>query len=179
MSSFTLFFLREYSIELMETQFSHRLLDNDLHTVRGKTAGAFIASGSFQWTAAVRALSILIIKGLLSKEGKGSSILSGGRNSLAASLDYAFVKAPLWLSDMFGTDTLGKPLLRRFVYITNPCRKRPGPVSITLTPEFLKETHISIFLNDKEIKDLAKLSSLLNSLEGKVESAEDNLRAVA
>ena len=177
----TLNFMGSRLPQLIEILFHQGNPNNSLHTVRGKTAGAFVASGSFQWTAAVKALSILILKGVLAKEG-ASPILNGGKGSLAASLDHAFVKAPLWLIDMFGSDANGRPLFRRFVNITNPYRKRPGPVSIALTEKFLKETHISIFLDERELKTADELRSLLNSLEGKIDVVADGrteLRAVA
>ena len=131
MKELILIFANGEKAELTEASFSLGGNTKKLHVVRGKTSGAFIASGSFQWTAAVKAISILIIKGVLAKEQCASPILSGGKGSLAASLDHALVKAPLLLLDMFGDDESGRPLLERFTSITNPGRKRPWQVSIS------------------------------------------------
>ena len=122
---------------------------------------------------------VLILKGVLAKNRQESPILTGDKGSLAAALDHALVKAPLWLADMFGSDENGKPLFRRFVFITNPGRKRPGPVSISLTPRFLEETHISIFLEGKELVGHTEVTALLSKLEQRTAAVEAVLMAVA
>ena len=179
MRKLQLHFMGLYLPELIEASFSSSKSTNTLHTVRGKTAGAFVASGSFQWTFAVKALMVVVLRGMLAKNRLGSSILTGEKGSLAAALDHALVKAPLWLSDMFGSDESGRPLFRRFVFITNPGRKRPGPVSISLTPKFLEETHISIFLDNQELRSATDIAELLKKLEQRADDSDATLMAVA
>lgn len=88
-------------------------------TVRGKTSGAYMCAGSFQWTPAVKAVCVLFLQVLarsLSELTYTEALISGMRGSLASSLDYAIDKEPQWLCDMFGLDSAGKSNLRRLLF---------------------------------------------------------------
>ena len=158
-------------IQLEKTSFR---LSSDLEflAVRGKTAGAYTCSGSFQWTQAVKAVSVLFLHALANSfenSGTATPMISGKRGSLASSLDAAIDKEPQWLCDMFGLDESGKSNLRRLIFRSNPGGKRPGPVSITLNesdlpPENIQVLVDSIPIHDREFlnKIIAKLSDDLN-----------------
>lgn len=134
--------------QLVETTFHHSLNSGPMHTVRGKSAGAFSGCGSFQWTTAVQALSLLCVTTAceFSRGNSHEVRLSGGRGSLAASLDYAITKEPEWIGDMFGADSRGTSLIRRLIKITNPNQKRPGPVTLALNERFMDLSLLQIRL---------------------------------
>jgi len=138
-------------------------------SVRGKTPGAWIGKGTFQWTAAVRALALLFVKWRYIRTLKGDGVewvtIAGNKGSLAASLDYALYKRPLWVFEMFGADHEGTPLLRRFIVRTNPGRKRAGPVIVGINSMFVADGKIEIFWDDVPALSLEKLRNLLTALE--------------
>jgi hypothetical protein len=111
-------------------------------SVRGKTGGAFRTAGSFQWTSAVKAFALLVVKTCAISE---DTLLRGDGSSLAASLDYAISKQPLWLTEMFGSDQNGICLVRRMILRTNPERKRPGPVTLGINHMYLPLESIVVF----------------------------------
>lgn len=124
------------SVTLNQTQFSHPLLERRLVSVRGAAAPENV--GTFRWSSGVRALSLLLTKQAVVSEvrrngnmnGHAPAAIEGGDNSLAASLDYAISKQPLWLQDMFGTTPQGTSISKLLFRRMNPDRKRPGPVTV-------------------------------------------------
>lgn len=174
------FLLRNDRPELVESHFIHANFGIERRSVRGKTAGVYPGYGSFQWTRAVSALCVLILKGLLSHidpEGQESPILIGGKGSLACSLDYALSKEPLWFFDMFGSERSGRALIRRYIKVTNSNRHLPGPVALRITSTFLVDTEIKLFLDSIEIKAQSSLRSLLHSIEHTEMSNRNTSRA--
>jgi hypothetical protein len=99
-------------------------------------------------------------------------ILLGERGSLAASLDYALTKQPMWIQEMFGSDAAGTSLAQRLFRRTNSHRKRPGPVVIKVNERALPPKNIHIYWNGKRIDDIAALETLL-SLFGAFEESEE------
>src|SRR5205085_2265597 len=108
-----------------------------LSTVRGKDIGANVASGTFEWTAAVQVLAAYLLRcavwGLRNSEHQFGPEwrllpdfprLEGRRGTPAASLNYAISKAPKWICEMFGCDVNGEPHLRRLIYRSNADFKR-------------------------------------------------------
>ena len=134
-----------------------------LRSVRGKTAGAYKGAGSFQWTSAVRALLTLFLKAV---EDPNGIHLSGYGGSLAVSWDDALSKQPVWLCEMFGADAIGHCVARRFISRTNPERKRPGPVSLSLNQNYLAASMIEVVMNGKVVTDVAEISAVRASVEG-------------
>lgn len=124
------------TVTLNQTRFSHPLLGRHLVAIRGATAPEHV--GTFRWSSGVRALALLLTKQAVVSEGRRNGTMNGhdpaaihgGDNSLAASLDYAISKQPLWLQDMFGTSPQGTPLSKLLFRRMNPDRKRPGPVTV-------------------------------------------------
>jgi hypothetical protein len=130
--------------ELTEVVFNDGISNLTRTSVRGKSGGPLREAGSFQWTSAVRALALLIVKTSATPSG---ALLRGLGNSLAASLDYAISKQPMWLTEMFGCDQHGISLARRLILRTNPERKRPGPVTLGINQSYLPPSQIAIFVN--------------------------------
>jgi len=148
--------------ELTEVQFQDGVHGNFRRSVRGKTGGPFRTAGSFQWTSAVKALALLLIK---TKSAPMEALLRGDANSLAASLDYAISKQPVWLTDMFGCDQQGISFARRLILRTNPERKRPGPVTLGINQMYISADSITVYVNGK-LCTRESLIPLCNELEG-------------
>lgn len=134
-----------------------------LRSVRGKTSGAYKGAGSFQWTSAVKALTLLFLRAV---EDPNGIHLSGYGGSLAVSLDYALSKQPVWLCEMFGTDGVGHSIARRFISRTNPERKRPGPVSLSLNQNYLAASMIEVVVDGRVVTDIAEISAARCAVEG-------------
>lgn len=158
MRELTLFFENE---ELVEVAF--KLATGEVRrTVRGKQSGARLDAGSFQWTSAVRGFALLATRTAARFE---PSSISGRAKSLAASLDYAISKQPMWLIEMFGVDHFGTSLIRRMVLRTNPERKRPGPTTLAINEKYLTAEGLKIYSNGKPCSgaDLVVLAVMLAS----------------
>lgn len=132
--------------ELVETSFVDGISSVPRLSVRGKTGGAFRSAGSFQWTSAVKAFSLLLLKTAACDE---QPVLRGEANSLASSLDYAISKQPQWLAEMFGCDHHGICFIRRCILRTNPERKRPGPVTLAVNLSYLPAASIEINIDGR------------------------------
>ena len=155
------------SCELVEVEFRLPIFQGSRRCVRGKTEGPLVSSGTFQWTRAVRAACTLFVLHKLSgnpdlkKTSRDEFLLAGEANSLAASLDYALSKQPLWLLDMFGVDSAGRTLTMRLFNRINPSRKRVGPVIIGVRDGVLGAGAVSIQFNEREIIDTQELQQIV------------------
>jgi hypothetical protein len=164
--SLTLYFEGTNHIELVKTEFKANEAASTRACVRGKTAGAFTSYGSFQWTSAVRAVCAVAIRYALSEANdKVDYFLIGGQGSLASSLDYALSKQPAWISDMFGSLHSGAPYAKRFFKVTNPNRKRPGPVAVAINKSRLSADQLKIFWNGHLAWDSNDLYTILFAIE--------------
>ncbi len=166
--------------QLTEVIFRENAGDEVRHTIRGKTGGAFRYAGSFQWTSAVKALSLLLARAALSPQ---NSAIQGHVGSLAASLDYAISKQPAWITEMFGCDQHGISFARRLILRTNPERKRPGPVVLAVNYVYLPQVSIEVFVNGTKCSttDLEKLIATLDDkpyTESLSEGAEGEKKAI-
>jgi hypothetical protein len=164
-----LYFAGNREPELVESCFRRAVDNSAFLSVRGKTSAAIQATGSFQWTTAVRALSVLFIKIAMTEYDESApsvNCLSGHKGSLASSLDYALSKQPRWIQEMFGIGNFGTAYARRLILRTNPERKRPGPVILGLNTIVLKPTNIAIFLNGEQLQSTDRLRELMATLEG-------------
>jgi hypothetical protein len=165
--SVELHFVGEADVQLAEARFIDKTTSTDRVTVRGKTAGAFRDAGTFQWTSAVRGLCILFARAKVAKllgDDVTPGRIIGGRGTIAASLDSAVTKQPMWIRDVFGNDCSGHALAQRLISRTNPNRKRPGPVILSVNERALAVSEIAIVWNNKRIKSLQALRSLLLGL---------------
>ena len=153
--------------ELYETAFKLLSTSGLRQTVRGKSNGAFGSFGSFQWTRAVKALSYLVLLTLRSspEEHSAPPMLIGGVDSLAASLDYAIDKQPLWLIDMFGLDSFGNPLICRLLRRSNPGRKRPGPVALAVNLNLLPSSSCVIRWDGRLLSSSEEISELMDAID--------------
>jgi hypothetical protein len=167
MSDFlALYFEGTKRIELIKTEFKAKEAMAVRTCVRGKTAGAFTSCGSFQWTSAVRAVCAVTIRYALSEANdKVDYFLIGGHGSLASSLDYALSKEPTWITDMFGTLHSGAPYAKRLFKVTNPNRKRPGPVAVAINRGRLSPEDLKIYLNSRLVWDANDLYTILFAIE--------------
>jgi hypothetical protein len=147
-----------YEPSLSKVAFSHPINDKELLTIRGRTSGANLdIGGTFPWTKALTALSVLGVSSAL----QANAVISGLRGSPASSLDYAITKGPVWIHEMFGTDRNGTPRARNYFRRTNTELKRVGPVLICFSPTIEK---IQITRDGNLIEDEKSLKLLLEQL---------------
>lgn len=170
MNYLTLWLASEQNPQLVRTEFRSSAHNLPRIAVRGKTSGAHLGAGTFQWTSAVCAMTVLLLRGAAFERtpnppGGLSIFLSGTRPSLASSLDDALYKAPAWLDDVFGSDVRGGLLARRLVITTNRALHRPGPVEHTLNPRFLKGMDITTHLGEGVIASADRLWELSDLIE--------------
>lgn len=139
-------------------------------TVRGNKAISGEVCGTFNWTAAVKALALLLVKQKLcwTEPNLCAGSLVGEAGSHASSLDFAISKQPLWLLDMFGVDAQGLSLARYLIQRQNPERKRAGPVVLSINPNRLSNTQLILRRNGKEVNEAGQLLSLYSSLEAEL-----------
>lgn len=164
--SVTLYFEGTAQVELVRTQVDLVGAQQPQVCVRGKTSGAYTRCGCFQWTSGVRGVCVAFLRFVLSERDTSVDyFLSGGKASLAASLDYALSKGPTWLADMFGLGRNGTLFARRFFRISNPNRKRPGPVVISVNSAVVNSYHIRFFWEGKPVQEIAALKTLLTAIE--------------
>ena len=165
-NSFIFHFEGSSRIELVKTEVRIAGIARTLSCIRGKTAGAYVSYGSFQWTSGVRGVCAAFLRFVLSEAGDTVDFcLVGGKGSLAASLDYALSKGPSWLGEMFGSGIGGSQLARRIFKITNPNRKRPGPVAISVNKNVVSVDHVQIYWDNKLVTDSAQLYAMLVGVE--------------
>jgi hypothetical protein len=153
-------------IEMVKTEARIAGIARTLSCIRGKTAGAYVSYGSFQWTSGVRGVCAAFLRFVLSEAGDSVDFcLVGGKGSLAASLDYALSKGPAWLGEMFGAGIGGNQIARRIFKITNPNRKRPGPVAISVNKNVVSADQVQIYWDNKLVTDPTQLYAMLVGIE--------------
>jgi len=148
--------------QLIQVIFKESSSGEARRSIRGKTGGAFRTAGSFQWTSAVKALGVLLVQTAFNPQ---TDSIQGQVGSLAASLDYALSKQPIWISEMFGCDQQGISFARRLLLRTNPERKRPGPVVISVNQVYILSSDIEVYVDglrcsESELEQL--VATLLN-----------------
>ncbi len=161
-----LFSSRDGEISLSSTRFLAGSGGQPVVAVR--STSLLSGQGTFQWTAAVKALCLFFVHAKFAPNSDQPT-LEGGAGTAAASLDYALSKEPSWMSDMFGSDEDGRPELLAFIRRVNPNRKRPGPVRLYVLRRLLVSDAIGLFLdgNRLEFKDIP---SITQSLERQLQS---------
>jgi hypothetical protein len=148
-------------VELLSTTF---IRGAQIHSIRGKYSPNS-TSGAFQWTRAVRALTVLICGTALNQNG--SFALKGESDSLASSLDYATSKSPQWLVNMFGCSHNGIPFAKLLIRRENPERKRGGHVAVHLNTRIIAPSDIVVSYRGQALQNqtLGDLTwSLINNL---------------
>lgn len=153
--------------ELVQTEFQFSADSPERTAIRGKTSGAHMLAQSFQWSAAVQALAVLILEYVSASSDQSVPVISGGRGSLAMSLDYAIQKQTNSLCEIFGTDSTGGPVISRLLLRTNSCRKRPGPVSIGVNHHALPRANIQVLFRNRIVSDAVQLQQMANAIRSK------------
>lgn len=145
--SVELHFRESQEIYLERTIVSSALLPRRLVSVRGKSAWSVASTGSFEWTSAVRALSLLLVQ---------NAITSGFRleGHLAQSLDYTLSKKPLWLREMFGISE-GVNFCNR-IFKRSRC-EYSAQIVVQLKLDILPTTGLKIYSNGRLIEGTSRL----------------------
>ncbi len=173
-SSVTFYFEGATPVELVRTQVELVGAPRPHTCVRGKTSGAYAQCGCFQWTSGVRGVCAAFLRFVLSERDTSVDyFVSGGKASLAASLDYALSKGPTWLLDMFGSGRNGTLFARRFFRISNPNRKRPGPVVISVNGSAINSCNIRFFWEGRPVQENGRIKALLDAIEAQEPSNSD------
>ncbi len=173
--SYTMYFEGIERLELVRSEFRASGATEPLVVIRGKTSGAFTRYGSFQWTSGVRAVCSAFLRFAMSEVSLGVDYcLIGSRGSLAASLDYALSKGPAWIGEMFGATPGGGLYAKRLFRITNPNRKRPGPVALSVNKSLIAGSSIEVHWNGQKVSDLSELSAILQSIESQDSELSDS-----
>jgi hypothetical protein len=172
----TLWFERNRACELVQVRFQ-RSQSSPRTSYRGKALAFERDAGLFQWSAAVKAFSILVVgtkAALPTKDVSQLYVLEGEGGSLAATLDYAIAKPTSWIVDLFGRESTGKSYARLVFKRENSERKRPGPVRILLTSQLYDPGALRVFLDGTEVVSKTELCNLLELLENPVEVKKNN-----
>jgi hypothetical protein len=163
---FAFFFEGDPHVELVKTDVFIAVAGSSMTCVRGKTAGAYRSYGSFQWTTGVRGVCAAFMRfKIYGATTLPDVCLIGGKNSLAASLDYAITKCPGWISGMFGSSSMGTPVIKRLFRVTNTNRKRPGPVAISVNGNIVVPDNVRFYKNNRLLTDGAEVYDLLAEVE--------------
>ena len=128
-------------LELMATHFSTPGHTIEISSFRGKVG--------FQWSRAVRALTILTLATKLNADKE--FIWKGTRGSLVSSLDYAIAKSPQWTVAMFGSYRAGTPLIKRIFKVTNSGCKLGPKLAVAYNSRFLNNNNIEVLLKGKPV----------------------------
>ena len=160
----SLYFVDSVAPSLNETRVNQTHTQEPLRATRGKTSGAYIGYGTFQWTTAVRALCVLMLETKISGCGSSDGMIQGGRPSLACSLDESINKGTSWLADMLGCSVSGKLLAKSVILRTNSSLKRPGLVTLRINPRQLLPKDIKIYIDSRELVLEGDLVVLKNKL---------------
>lgn len=160
----------EHSQALSKIEFRHPMLTEGRVAYRGKDSIALGSIYSFQWTAGIQAMAVLLLRTLAEEyirpgSHAATAILVGESGSLAASLDYALSKQPNWLLDIFGTDASGVSLARKLFHRANPERRRAGPVQISVNRKQLPWNSIEVFYHHTSLRDADSLVNLAENIE--------------
>lgn len=175
-----LFFGQTYPRQLVRTVFSVPAEGRELTCIRGKGAGAYLPHASFQWTNAVKALCELLIRAQLDaiqnggRKGVHSAqfVLEGGAGTSASSLDYAISRQPLWLLDMFGVDSSGISLARRFIRRWNSDRSSGDIVALSINENFLPTSSVDFLIGTGVVNGRVELGRLLDELADSAGAAQ-------
>ena len=134
--------------------------------------------GSFGWTRAVQALTVFLLRwaawGRSAQQDASSvPVIRGKRKSMASTLNDALTKKPLWLLDVFGCDSNGRPNVD-FIRRSNPDFKTPSnyPVELFLDRERLAPRSIKIKVDRTVVEDANKINDLANKIAGKYFKAD-------
>lgn len=175
-NTFTMHFEGTERLELIRSEFgpTGQAPEKLFIAIRGKSAGAFPLYGSFQWTSGVRAVCAVFLRFAISEQSSGGVdyCLIGSRGSLAASLDYALSKGPSWIGEMFGATPGGGLYAKRLFRITNPNRKRPGPVALSVNKTLVPASAVEVFWNGERITAPETLQSILRSIESQADEED-------
>ncbi|MCB0322012.1 MAG: hypothetical protein KDD69_00515 [Bdellovibrionales bacterium] len=175
-SSLSLHFVGKEKAELVRVEFFCGQKQEHICSVRGRSHPGSTRFQCFNWTSAVQALALFFLNTLIAYRRSVEAAeelspgLSGEGGSPAASLDYALARQANWLLDMFGVDSNGVARARRLLLRTNPERKRPGPVTITLNARVLAPERVLVYYEQQQISEVERLEQLADRLEGKVQS---------
>jgi len=146
--------------EAYALEFSFPYLGIQSRLTRGKDYFRGSATGSFQWTSAVRAFLVHVVRLAaarshspgLSEAITGKGLLDDRESALT--LEYAIDRTPEWLLALFGSDKSGRPLAKRLFRRNSSSRKRGEPVTVELNDAWWSDIVVELFWNGKPVDEL-------------------------
>jgi hypothetical protein len=166
---FRLWFEHKQLPQLSKIEFTHPLLTEPITALRAGRALYDDATLAFQWSKAVRALAVLLLRVAEHTQSSQSATrarkigaeyyLAGAEGSLASALDFALSKRPAWLS-MLGVDSKGHSLAGRLFVRANPNRKHAGQVVIGPCKALLEPGSVAIWLCGRQLHQVEQLRQL-------------------
>ena len=130
--------------------------------IRGRVAHKR-SDGSFHFTSAVHALVVLALR--QASDPTTLVALSGNGPSPALSLEYAILRKPSWIQDLFGVDAKGNPLVLRYFNRVNAGFKRAAPIKVAINPGLLSGQNITCVSNGRLVSSHADLAALADFFE--------------
>lgn len=116
--------------------------------VRGRVA-PHNGGASFHFTAALHAFVILAFRHAANPNS--SAVLVGNGTSPALSLEYAILRKPSWIQDLFGVDSHGNAMVLRYFRRVNAGLKRAAPLKVSLNSSLLAPHDITCSTNGRRI----------------------------
>lgn len=163
--------------ELYQTIFSPVQSNKSIVAVRGRNSGAYINAGSFIWSNSVKALVFFLIQAKIAWEIKSDlnqPIWSGNKNSNCYKLIVTLNREPLWINDMFGSDSRGRSRLHHLLLISNRYLNFGTQVAINLNIKCFTPADIQIYLNNHLIYDF----NILLRIQKNILPNEDSIQQV-
>ena len=169
MSEISLYFSSLSTPELVRTEFcGFGQSAEKIVSTRGKYT--FRGGATFQWTSAVRAISLLFVETSLARTKEQSLVLSGELGSAAASIDFSIEKQPTWLREMFGEDSKQNSNVKRVIRRGNPHGKKPGPFLLTVSDN----VSIKLYIDNLKVEKPAEIIELIEGLKTQVKFKKES-----
>lgn len=152
----------EPSVE--ELIFEDSITKSTRKLVRGRVS-PHKGGSSFHFTSAVQSFVTLALRQAAFPDSPIS--LTGSAPSPALSLEYAILRKPSWIQDLFGVDAEGASLVLRYFIRVNAGFKRAAPLKVTINPTLLPARNIACSVNGRRVTQQDELGLLANYFEAR------------
>ena len=149
--------------QLLRTWFEHPRLSRPCVSIRGKKESPFENSGTFQWTPAVQALTLLLLRTAAVPSNAPRPVLEGERGGPSSSLGFILLKKPAWLREMFGELRPGDLIISHLVRTYNVGGRRPGSIALAIQEQ--AGLGIEVYVQETRVTDPALLEELARKIE--------------
>lgn len=165
MDELKLYFKSTPEPELNRIRFSSKKLPYVVEAIRGKHQLVPSSVGVFQWSSAIKALCMLLLKCSKGSDRKLSAVLIGFKGNPAWHLYRALHERTPWIYDMFGCLKDGTPLLCKLIKATNLRTKYPETVALSLVKGILDSKNIKIYCDGELQQERDQIQGLIQRLQ--------------